>query len=67
MRGPHLAYSVSTCRHCGEPILRPVTVRMDADVLLRWLHTPVRAECIDPLTREPTGTVAEPKWAVIAA
>lgn len=59
MTGNFLAFAVSTCRHCGEPVLRPVATGLDVDVWLRWLHTPERAECINQLTRERTGTVAE--------
>lgn len=60
-----LALQVSTCRHCAEPILRPVTASVDAGLRVRWLHTPERAECVDALTREPTGAQAEP--AAVAA
>lgn len=67
MRPPLVAYAVSTCRHCREPILRPVLGLLVGDVWLRWLHTDLRDGCIDGLTREPTGEVAEPRrWPVAA-
>lgn len=61
-----LALQVSKCRHCSEPILRPVTASVDAGLRVRWLHTPERVGCVDALTREPTGTHAEPVVAVAA-
>ncbi len=67
MRPPLVAFTVSTCAHCGEPILRPVLGLLVGDVWLRWLHTDLRDGCIDHLTREPIGQVAEPRrWPVPA-
>lgn len=53
-------FDVSTCAHCGEPILRPASSRPAVDRRLRWLHTDERSGCINQLTREPSGRRAEP-------
>ncbi|MET8278201.1 hypothetical protein [Micromonospora sp. NPDC005174] len=45
------------CQHCREPV-----VRLQADGgsgVSRWLHTPNRLHCVNPLTREQVSTVAE--------
>ncbi|MER7331596.1 MULTISPECIES: hypothetical protein [unclassified Micromonospora] len=39
-------------------------VRLQADgsaTVSRWLHTPNRLVCVDPLTGEPTGWEAQPR------
>lgn len=56
------AYEVSTCRHCGEPIVRLRVQGLRSDVLVRWLHTPSRVSCLN-VWREVLPTVAEPKAA----
>lgn len=53
-----------SCRHCWEPV-----VRLQAEggrQVSKWLHTPNRVPCIDPLTREPIGTDAAPRELVAA-
>ncbi|MEU7980539.1 hypothetical protein AB0B63_18645 [Micromonospora sp. NPDC049081] len=63
MKRPIFAFDVRVCVHCGQPILRPKT---RSGRRLRWLHTDLRAGCLDALTREFTGEVAEPRRAVAA-
>jgi hypothetical protein len=67
VKRPFLSYDVRLCAHCGEVILRPKTRSSDVRVRLRWLHTDLRAGCLDALTREFTGEVAEPRRTVGAA
>lgn len=52
------------CANCAEPIVR---LAVDGKVApSRWLHTPNRLPCIDPLTREVRETVAEQRQPVVA-
>ncbi|WP_433460750.1 hypothetical protein [Micromonospora sp. CA-248212] len=45
------------CANCAEPVVR---LRVDGKVApSRWLHTPNRLHCVNPLTREQLPTVAE--------
>lgn len=61
MKRAFLSFDVRLCSHCGEVILRPKTRSSDVRGRLRWLHTDERAGCLNQLTREPTGEVAEPR------
>lgn len=55
-----------TCTNCGEPVVRLQAPDGFAGVS-RWLHTPNRVPCLNRLTREETGTVAEPRMPVVAS
>ncbi len=66
MKRAFLSFDVRVCTHCDQPILRPKTRSSDVRVRLRWLHADLRAGCLDALTREFTGEVAEPRKAVAA-
>ncbi|MEU0078642.1 hypothetical protein ABZY58_12150 [Micromonospora tulbaghiae] len=52
-------YEVSTCRHCGEPIVRLRVQGLRRGVKVRWLHTPNRLHCLN-VWREVLDTVAQP-------
>jgi hypothetical protein len=46
-----------TCQHCREPVVR---LQEDGSASVsRWVHTPSRLYCINPVTRQPSGTDAE--------